>query len=128
MVVCDEAEDAIGRGTSQSTEWQARDEHREHCVARSGRAQRMKCVYSCEANGQRVTCSGLAFGGNFHAEAVGMGVACEVQGHNWSGTVTGCIVMCPLAKERVGSHIVGGVRQGFVVAGEELGATRVVKR
>ena len=60
MVVCDEAEDAIGRGTSQSTEWQARDEHREHCVARSGRAQRMKCVYSCEANGQRVTCSGLA--------------------------------------------------------------------
>ena len=60
VVVCDEAEDAIGRGTSQITEWQARDEHREHCVARSGKAQRMKCVYSCEANGQRVTCSGLA--------------------------------------------------------------------
>ena len=58
----------------------------------------MKCVYSGEAVGQRVTCSGLAFGGNFHAEAVGMGVACEVQGHNWSGTVTGCIAMCPLAK------------------------------
>ena len=127
MVVCDEAEDAIGRGTSQSTEWQARDEHREHCVARSGKAQRMKCVYSGEAVGQRVTCSGLAFGGIFHAEAVGMGVACEVQGHNWSGTVTGCIVMCPLAKERDGSHIVGGARPGFVVEGEELGATRVVK-
>ena len=44
MVVCDEAEDAIGRGTSQSTEWQARDEHREHCVARGSKAQRMKCV------------------------------------------------------------------------------------
>ena len=44
-----------------------------------------------------------------------------------NGTVTGCIVMCPLAKERVGSHIVVGVRQGFVVAGAELGATRVVR-
>ena len=44
VVVYDEAEDALGRGTSQITEWQARDEHREHCVARSGTAQRMKCV------------------------------------------------------------------------------------
>ena len=95
--MCDEAEDAIGRGTSQSTEWQARDEHREHCVARSSKAQ--KCVL--QERGSRTARHmqwPSSFGGNFHAEAVGMGVACEVQGHDWSGTVTGCIVMCPLAK------------------------------
>jgi hypothetical protein len=99
VVVCDEAEDAIGRGTSQITEWQARDEHREHCVARSSKAQRMKCVLL--ERGSR-TARHMQWpsiiGGIFHAEAVRMGVACEVQGHNWSGTVTGCIVMCPLAR------------------------------
>ena len=36
--------------------------------------------------------------GIFHAEAVRVGVACEVQGHDWSGTVTGCIAMCPRAR------------------------------
>ena len=99
VVVCDEAEDTIGRGTSQITEWQARDEHREHCVARSSKAQRMKCVLLERGNrtARHMQWPSI-IDGIFQAEAVRVGVACEVQGHNWSGTVTGCIVMCPRAR------------------------------
>jgi hypothetical protein len=88
----------------------------------------MKCVYSCEADGQRVTCSGLADSeGSFMRKLWEWVSLVRSRDAIAERGLTGCIVMCPLAKERVGSHIVGGVRQGFVVAGEELGATRVAK-